>query len=100
MKRSESCLVTGFDIKNVKTSESVTASQLFKIRGYHSFVIHLTPHYTRTENTVYLSMAPQSFLLVLYCFFSLLILYTVSRTPWTGDQPVAKPLPTQRTTQT
>jgi hypothetical protein len=30
-------------------------------------------------------------------FFSLLILYTVSRTPWTGDQPVAKPLPTHRT---
>jgi hypothetical protein len=25
-------------------------------------------------------------------FFSLLILYTVGRTPWTGDQPVARPL--------
>jgi hypothetical protein len=33
-------------------------------------------------------------------FFSFLILYTVGRTPWTGDQPVARPLPTQRTTQT
>jgi hypothetical protein len=32
-------------------------------------------------------------------FFSFLILYTVGRTPWTGDQPVARPLPTQRTTQ-
>jgi hypothetical protein len=26
--------------------------------------------------------------------------YTVGRTPWTGDQAVAKPLPTHRTTQT
>jgi hypothetical protein len=33
-------------------------------------------------------------------FFSFLILYTVDRTPWMGDQPVARPLPTQRTTQT
>jgi hypothetical protein len=28
-----------------------------------------------------------------------LILYAVGRTPWTGDQPVARPLPTQITTQ-
>jgi hypothetical protein len=33
-------------------------------------------------------------------FFSFLILYTVGRTPWTGDQPVARPLPTHKTTQT
>jgi hypothetical protein len=33
-------------------------------------------------------------------FFSFLILYTVGRTPWTGDQPVARSLPTHRTTQT
>jgi hypothetical protein len=32
--------------------------------------------------------------------FSFLILYTVGRTPWTGDQPVARPLPTHTTTQT
>jgi hypothetical protein len=32
-------------------------------------------------------------------FFSFLILYTVGRTAWTEDQ-VARPLPTQRTTQT
>jgi hypothetical protein len=32
--------------------------------------------------------------------FQLLNLYTVGRTPWTGDQPVAKPLPTHTTTQT
>jgi hypothetical protein len=32
-------------------------------------------------------------------FFNFLILYTVGRTPWTGDQPVARPLPAHRTTQ-
>jgi hypothetical protein len=32
-------------------------------------------------------------------FFSVLILYTVGRTPWTRDQPVARPLPTQTQTQ-
>jgi hypothetical protein len=38
--------------------------------------------------------------LALAPFFSLLILYRVSRTPWTGDRPVARPLPIHRTTQT
>jgi hypothetical protein len=33
-------------------------------------------------------------------FFSFLILHTVGSTPWTGDQPVARRLPTHRTTQT
>jgi hypothetical protein len=34
-------------------------------------------------------------------FFSFLIcIYTVGRTPWAGDQPIARPLPTHRTTQT
>jgi hypothetical protein len=32
--------------------------------------------------------------------FQFLNLYTVGRTPWTGDQSVAKPLPTHRKTQT
>jgi hypothetical protein len=32
--------------------------------------------------------------------FQFLNLHTVGRTPWTGDQPVAKSLPTHRTTQT
>jgi hypothetical protein len=31
-------------------------------------------------------------------FFSSLSLYTIDRTPWTGDQPVARPLPTQDNT--
>jgi hypothetical protein len=33
-------------------------------------------------------------------FVHFLILYAVSRTPWMGDQPIAKPLPSHRTTQT
>jgi hypothetical protein len=32
--------------------------------------------------------------------FQFLNLYTVGRTPWTEDQPVARPLPIQGTTQT
>jgi hypothetical protein len=32
--------------------------------------------------------------------FSFLILHTVGRTPWTGDQPVARPLPVYRGTKT
>jgi hypothetical protein len=32
--------------------------------------------------------------------FQFLNLHTVSRTPWTGDQSVARPLPAHRTTQT
>jgi hypothetical protein len=33
-------------------------------------------------------------------FFSFVIQHTFDRTPWTVDQPVARPLPTHRTTQT
>jgi hypothetical protein len=44
-------------------------------------------------------MALQFFCWPLGRFFSCLILYTVDRTPWMGDQPVAMPLPTHRPTQ-
>jgi hypothetical protein len=33
-------------------------------------------------------------------FFSFFIIYTIGRIPWTGDQPVARPLPTHSTAQT
>jgi hypothetical protein len=39
-------------------------------------------------------------LLDLGCFLSFLIFYTVSRTPWTGDQPITRPLPAHRTAHT
>jgi hypothetical protein len=41
----------------------------------------------------YLSMAVQTF--GPWPLFQFLGLYTVGRTPWTGDQPVAGPLPTR-----
>jgi hypothetical protein len=47
-----------------------------------------------------LSLYGSTALWTLVVFFSFLILYTVCRTPWTGDQPVKRPLPTHRTTQT
>jgi hypothetical protein len=49
----------------------------------------------------YLSVYGFTVLLLDLCrFFSFLILYTFGRTPWTGDEPVTKPLPTHRTAQT
>jgi hypothetical protein len=57
------------------------------------------------EGSIYLSIylsiyISEVHLLDLRRLFSFLILYTVGRTPWTGDQPVASLLPTHRTTQT
>jgi hypothetical protein len=54
-------------------------------------------------NTVYshsYSLYGSTGLWTLADFFSFLILYTVGRAHWTGDQPVARPLPTHRATQT
>jgi hypothetical protein len=48
----------------------------------------------------YLSIYGSTALVNLGRFFSCLILYTVGRTPWTGDQPVARPLPTHNNTNT
>jgi hypothetical protein len=45
-------------------------------------------------------MALQPFLLGPGLLFSFVMLFTDGRTPWTSDQPVARPLPTHRTTQT
>jgi hypothetical protein len=50
---------------------------------------------------MYLSIYGSTVLLLqLRRVFSFLILCKVGSTPWTGDQPVARPLPTCRTTQT
>jgi hypothetical protein len=48
---------------------------------------------SRTKDTEF-----NSPLLGFGCFFSFLIHYTVGRIPWTGDQPVASPRRTYRTT--
>jgi hypothetical protein len=44
-----------------------------------------------------MALQPIFWTLATFQFFDL---YTLGRTPWTGDQPVATPLPTHRTTQT
>jgi hypothetical protein len=63
------------------------------------FYLVQTAFYLSIYLSIYLSMALQSFCGTLP-LFQFLILYTVSRTPWTGDQPVARPFPTYRTTRT
>jgi hypothetical protein len=63
------------------------------LKLYGSIIIR-----TKTQN-IYLSMALQPFVAP-WPLFQVLDLYTVGRTPWTGDQPVARKLPTHRTTQT
>jgi hypothetical protein len=45
--------------------------------------------------SLYVSIAPWKL-----AVFSFLIVYIDGRAPWTGDQLVARPLPTHRTTQT
>jgi hypothetical protein len=52
--------------------------------------------------SIYVITVYGSAVLLLYHgrFFTFLNLYTVGRTPWTGDQPVARPLPTQNNTNT
>jgi hypothetical protein len=46
--------------------------------------------------SIYLSISCSTALLDLARFYSFLILYTVARTPWAGDQPVARQPPTHR----
>jgi hypothetical protein len=48
--------------------------------------------------SIYLSMALQPF--GPWPLFQFLNLYTAARTPWTGDQPIAKPLTAHRAAQT
>jgi hypothetical protein len=53
------------------------------------------------DMSIYVSIYVSAVLLLdLGRFFSFLILYTVGRTPWKGDEPIARPSPTHRTTQT
>jgi quinol-cytochrome oxidoreductase complex cytochrome b subunit len=77
------------------------------------FIIHWSSYHSTLYSLRHVSICPSihpSIYLSIYgstglcwtfgCFFSFLILYTVGRTYWTGDQPVARPLPTHRPTQT
>jgi hypothetical protein len=72
-------------------------TRLLSFELFHQFVnFYLAPSGI-THLSIYSSKA---LLLSLGRFFSFLILYTVGRTPWMGDQPVARPKSTHRTTQT
>jgi hypothetical protein len=62
--------------------------------GFTVHVIFSISLYPAPE--IYSSIALQSFCWT-FATFQFLNLYTADRTPWTGDQPVARPLPTQRT---
>jgi hypothetical protein len=72
--------------------------ELFKWDGYRDLAFTLLSYFLNCI-FVYLSMALQ-LLVGPWPLFSSLILYTVCRTPWKGDQPVARPLPLRRRTQT
>jgi hypothetical protein len=50
--------------------------------------------------SIYLSMVLQPFVGPWSLFQFLDVFYTVGRTPWTGYDPVTRPLPTNRTVQT
>jgi hypothetical protein len=56
--------------------------------------------YLSIHPSIHLSIYDSTALSGLRRLFKFLNLYTVGRTPWTGDQPIARPLPTHRTTQT
>jgi hypothetical protein len=58
------------------------------------------PTYLSVCLSVYLSIYLSIYLSVCLSVFQFLNLCTVGRTPWTSDQPVARPLRTHRTTQT
>jgi hypothetical protein len=53
----------------------------------------------QTLDFLHISIYGSAALVDVGCFFSFLTLYTVGMTPWKGDQPVLRPLPTYRTTQ-
>jgi hypothetical protein len=74
------------------------------------FVLHVPPISFFLMYTIYLSVYLSIYLSIYVWFYSSLldlgrlfrfsIPYTVGRTPWTEDQPVARPLPAHITTQT
>jgi hypothetical protein len=79
--------------------------QLLCLSGIH-YLIHSTvcEILEVTDNSVdidwfFISMALKYFCLTL-ADVQFLNLYAVSGTLWTGDQPIARPLPKQRSTQT
>jgi hypothetical protein len=75
---------------------------LFLINLLGLLLLYQSPYKLSIYLSMYLStyLYLYSFLFDLGRFFNFLIFFRVGTTRWTGDQPVARPLPTYRTTQT
>jgi hypothetical protein len=64
------------------------------------FTVKLEHFKTAQKTNIFLPMSLQPLLGPGLFFNSVVIFYTDGSTPWTSDKPVARPLPTHRTTQT
>jgi hypothetical protein len=72
-----------------------TSPQSFYIQDLFNSLSLMTSNPLVCPTNNFLSVYGSTVLLLdLGRFFSFLILYTVGNTPWTGDQPVERPLPT------
>jgi hypothetical protein len=76
-----------------KHTHSPTHTQAHSLSHTHTHTHTHTPTHSFIDPLTLCSP-----LLGLSPFCSFLVLYTISRTPWTGDQPVARLLPTQNNT--
>jgi hypothetical protein len=84
---------TECDVDTGGYDEDTTASSRIVINN-----VPLKPSISVKLSYIYLWL--YSPLLDLGCYFSFLIFYRVGRTPWLGDQPVARLPPAHRTAQT
>jgi hypothetical protein len=105
MSRLESVRCSTKDEVNVLSSSSEAKSKPSKQEA--STKLHPKRRWISTwfqsvtiQRNFLFSMALQPFDEDFSSFLSFLILYRVGKTPWTGDQPVARPLRTHKTTQT
>jgi hypothetical protein len=75
------------------------STSFLKTEAADSFETFVRSIFQTTRCHIHLSMALQPFVGP-WPLFGFSIFYRVGRTHWTGDQPVARPLPTHRKTQT
>jgi hypothetical protein len=87
---------TGLPLFSVRSSKSVSHLPLWKACTLSDVAYYLFTN--RDSLRIYLWL--YNHLLDLGRFYSFFNLYTVGRTPWMGDQPVSRSLPTHRTAQT
>jgi hypothetical protein len=86
-------ILNAFNLTHTTHFSFLTFNAAFSLHLQHCPVLRMFPtSYLVSPTSISVSMALQHF--GPWPFFSFLILYTVGRSPWTGDQPVARPLPT------